>query len=259
MLARMLRSITIRLFDRRRRVARYDACMSEAAAVPRLASDLHRNTISLAIATVCTLVAFFVYRVLVPFGFTPGVVAVTAFVFWIFYSISLAVLAQVAFRRVDGETLKRWLIATTPTRRVEQVEAMLAGAGPSINVTWSVLALAAVGLILVIPGLIDSVLANALGFGVVISSWIVTIYAYAVHYARVNSIEPSIEFPGPDAQPTFADYFYLSAQIATTFSSSDVNVLTTRARRIVTGQTLIAFVFSTFIIALLISVLFLSN
>jgi hypothetical protein len=43
------------------------------------------------------------------------------------------------------------------------------------------------------------------------------------------------------------------------FPSSDVSVTTTRARRMVTGHTLIAFTFNTFIIALLISILFFTD
>jgi len=170
----------------------------------------------------------------------------------------MASLTQIVFGRVDGPTLARWLTATTPRSRAQQVETTLAGMGPRISVTWSVLAIVAVALIFVIPGLLDSVLANGLGLGVVVSSWGVTVYAYAVHYARANTAAVNLEFPGEPAVPTFSDYFYLSAQIATTFSSSDVNILTTPARRIVTGQTMIAFAFSTFIIALLISALFLS-
>ena len=103
-------------------------------------------------------------------------------------------------------------------------------------------------------------LANVLSFAVVIAAWLVTVTAYAMHYARLNTQEESIELPGRQAgPPVFADYYYLSAQIATTFSSSDVNILTTRARAVVTSQTYIAFAFSTFIIAMLISVLFLSD
>lgn len=51
--------------------------------------------------------------------------------------------------------------------------------------------------------------------------------------------------------PVFLDYYYLSAQIATTFSSSDISILTTRARAVVIGQTYISFSFSTFIITML--------
>ncbi|WJL94935.1 DUF1345 domain-containing protein [Microbacterium sp. ET2] len=156
------------------------------------------------------------------------------------------------FRKADAGTLKVWLAATnSPSRSL---------AIPSSAAQWAVLAVIAVVLVLVLPGLLDSVLANALSFAVVITAWLVTVTAYAVHYARLNTQEESLEFPGRSGiPPVFADYYYLAAQLATTFSSSDVNILTTRARAIVTGQTYIAFAFSTFIIAMLISVLFLTN
>lgn len=226
--------------------------------VPRLSSDLHRNTIALGIAAGGTVVAFFGYRAFLPAPFTPDTVALTAFVFWILYATATAVLAQVAFGRIDGDQLAHRLIATAPRRRIDRVEASFAGVGPGLNVTWSILAIAAVGLVVLIPGLVDSLLANVLAFAVVVSSWVVTIYAYAVHYARIQAREPSVQFPGAGDAPVFTDFLYLSSQLATTFSSSDVNILTTRARSVVTGQTIIAYAFTTFIVAMLIGVLFLA-
>lgn len=243
-----------------------DAAAGTAApgviAAPRLASDARRNTVAAIIAVGVTLVAFVVYHLFVDFGFTIDSVVVTSFVFWIAYSVSAAVLTQRTFARRDATTLRAWLVATTPARRRERFEAELSGAGPTLNVHWAILAMLAVALLVASPGLLDSPLANALGVGVVVSSWLVTVYAYAVHYARLDVALPSLQFPSAtDApvQPVFQDYFYLSAQIATTFSSSDVSIVTTRARRVVTGQTFIAFAFSTFIIAMLITVVFLSN
>lgn len=230
--------------------------------VPRLASDSRRNTVAFAAAAGVTVVAFFTYHAFVDFGFTPDSVIVTSFVFWVAYSVSYALLTQRVFGRRDAATLRAWLTATTPARRRERIEAELSGAGPTLNVHWAILAMLAVALLVVAPGLLDSPLANGLGVGVVVSSWLVTVYAYAVHYARLDAALPSLQFPSAtDAPvtPVFQDYFYLSAQIATTFSSSDVSIVTTTARRVVTGQTFIAFAFSTFIIAMLITVVFLSN
>jgi uncharacterized membrane protein len=232
---------------------------TRATGAPRLAADTVRNNVALLIAAAVTIVAAVVYWAFAPFGFTADVVVVVCFVFWIAYSLAFAVLTQLVFSRRDGATLHAWLVATTPASRLRRLEAEFSGAGPTLNVHWAILALLAVGLIVGAPGLIDSVLANALGVGVVISAWLVTVYAYAVHYARLDTAVPSLQFPGDATRPVFMDYFYLSAQIATTFSSSDVSITTTRARRVVTGQTLIAFAFSTFIIAMLITVVFLSN
>ncbi|WP_394552538.1 DUF1345 domain-containing protein [Agromyces sp. MMS24-JH15] len=228
------------------------------SAAPRLASDASRTWAAIAVAAAVTIAAFFIYHLVVWFRFTVDSVIVTSFVFWIAYSATYAVLTQSVFARRDHATLSAWIRTTNPVRRRQRSTGETSGAGPTANVHWAILAIATVALLVLSPGLLDSPLANALGVGVVLSAWVVTVYAYAVHYARLDLAGPSIEFPGEAAGPVFMDYFYLSAQIATTFSSSDVSILTTRARRVVTGQTFIAFGFSTFIIAMLITVLFLS-
>ena len=199
-----------------------------------------------------SLVALVGYAAVAPLRITPDTVALTTFVFWIAYSLGLLILTQLTFGKADAGTLRIWLASTnSPSRSL---------AIPATAALWAVLAEIAVTLVLVLPGLLDSPLANALSFAVVITAWLVTVTAYAVHYARLNTQEESLEFPGKKGdQAVFADYYYLAAQLATTFSSSDVNILTTRARSIVTGQTYIGFAFSTFIIAMLISVLFLTN
>ena len=224
----------------------------EVRPTPALAHEGVRNLVSLGIAAVVSLVALLGYNAIWSVRFSGDTVALTAFVFWIAYSLAFLILTQVVFGKADPHTLRAWLAATNSPRRSVAI--------PTSAAQWAVLAVLAVALVLILPGLLDSALANALSFAVVISAWLVTVTAYAMHYARLNTQEESIEFPGKTGHgPVFADYYYLSAQLATTFSSSDVNILTTRARAIVTGQTYISFAFSTFIIAMLISVLFLSN
>ncbi|MGU3643402.1 DUF1345 domain-containing protein [Microbacterium sp. C23T] len=219
---------------------------------PALAGEGRRNLVSLGVAAVVAVIALLAFNALWPIRFTTDAVVLTVFVFWIAYSLSFLALTQYTFGRVDAPTLRAWLSATnSPSRSL---------ALPASAVQWAVLALVSVILVLILPGLLDSPLANALSFVVVITAWLVTVTAYAMHYARLDSQEESFELPGKKGDaPVFADYYYLAAQIATTFSSADINVLTTRARSIVTGQTYIAFAFSTFIIALLISVLFLTT
>jgi uncharacterized membrane protein len=231
----------------------YDSVMSsDARATPRLAGEGRRNLVSLGIAALVSVLSLVGYAVFAPLRFTPDTVALTSFVFWIAYSSAFLILTQVTFGTADAPTLRRWLAATNSKSRSLAL--------PAAAAQWAVLAVLAVTLVLVLPGLLDSALANALSFAVVITAWLVTVTAYAVHYARLNTQEDSLAFPGKDGgQPVFADYYYLAAQLATTFSSSDVNILTTRARSIVTVQTYIGFAFSTFIIAMLISVLFLTN
>ena len=225
---------------------------SEVRRTPVLAREGVRNSVSLGIAAAVSLIALLGYNVVSPVRFTSDAVALTAFVFWIAYSLAFLILTQTTFGRADAQTLTAWLSATNSSNRSVAI--------PTLAAQWAVLAVLSVTLVLILPGLLDSVLANVLSFAVVIAAWLVTVTAYAMHYARLNTQEESIELPGRQpGPPVFADYYYLSAQIATTFSSSDVNILTTRARAVVTSQTYIAFAFSTFIIAMLISVLFLSD
>lgn len=215
--------------------------------VPTLASDRRRSLTALVIALPGSVVALALYSLLLPVRFTFNTLTLTAFVFWILYAAIWLLLTHRVFAGADTATLRTWLRATsTRTGRL-----------PTVNVQGSILATAAVGLYLVLPGLISSGLAGGLTVAVVLGAWLVTVSTYAVHYARLDSAEDSFELPGPAPGPVFADYYYLAAQIATTFSSSDVDVLTTRARTTVTGQSYIAFAFTTFIIALLISLLFL--
>ncbi|MFS0853916.1 DUF1345 domain-containing protein [Microbacterium sp. 179-I 3D4 NHS] len=224
----------------------------EVRRTPALAREGVRNLVSLGIAAVVSVIALFGYNAVHPVRFSGDTVALTAFVFWIAYSLAFLILTQTTFGRLDAPTLRAWLGATNSPNRSAAI--------PTLAAQWALLAVFAVTLVLLLPGLLDSVLANALSFAVVISAWLVTVTAYAMHYARLDTQEHSVDLPGEAGDgPVFADYYYLSAQIATTFSSSDVSILTTRARAIVTGQTYISFAFSTFIIAMLISVLFLSD
>lgn len=224
--------------------------MTRSVEVPALASDARRNAVALALAAAVTVIVFAAYIAIWPVRFTVNTVTLVAFVFWVAYALGYLVLTQRVFGGADAARLRRRLTATSrPSRAL-----------PPSAVQWSLLALAAVTLVLVLPDLLSSPLANALGFAVVVSAWLVTVTGYAVHYARLDTAEHAIAFPGPRGEgPVFADYYYLSGQVSTTFSSSDVNMLTTRARAVVTGQTFIAFVFSTFIIAMLITVLFMGT
>lgn len=84
--------------------------------------------------------------------------------------------------------------------------------------------------------------------------WTMIIFAYALRYLRLNVDRPGLVFPGRP-ELVWRDYFYLAVQAPTTFSTSDVEVTTTEMRGTVTAQSIIAFVFNTVIVALLVSAL----
>ncbi|MEZ3159070.1 DUF1345 domain-containing protein [Microbacterium sp. BWT-B31] len=223
--------------------------------VPLLASDFRRLALACAAGVV---IAAVVLGIIVLTGGTADstLIVVGLLSFSAGSSLVYLVHTVVLFGRADGPTLARWIAASTPRGRFGAVEASLSGTGPTIAVQWSVIAIAAVLVFTIWPGLLDRPVTVWLSILVVAASWGVTIVAYAVHYARLDAAAHCLQYP--DGNPrVFTDYVYLSVQVQTTFSTSDVSLASTAARSVVTGHTLVSFAFATVIIAMLITVLFL--
>lgn len=100
-------------------------------------------------------------------------------------------------------------------------------------------------------------------------AWLVTNVAFALHYAHlhyepVDRHEPSLTasgaggepdgfvFPG-STQPDGLDFAYLAFTVGMTFQVSDVQVTDRRCRRAVLGHGLLAFSYSTLIVALVVN------
>lgn len=234
---------------------------SAAPAPPRrapvLASDIVRLTCALAAGIVAATIAVIIIAC------TSGLSDASWIVIALFTCSAASSLFYIVhtlwiFLRVDAPTLKAWLDASTPRGRFGRLGAELSGTGPTTAVQWSIIAIASVLLFTVFPGLLRDPVTVWLNIVVVGASWLVTMVAYAVHYARLNSAVGGLEYPG-HGRLIFLDYIYLSVQVQTTFSTSDVSLTTSTARSIVTGHTLVSFAFNTVIIAMLITVLFLGH
>jgi Protein of unknown function (DUF1345) len=228
------------------------------ARTPRLASDFQRLLFSVAIGAPATAVAEGLYLAISGNGLSAVAVVVAAYIFSAASSLAYFITTFAIFQNADADSLARWVAATAPTGRLSRLQAEFAGTGPTISVQWSGLAIVSVVVLALSPDLLRQPLVIALSAAVVTTSWLVTIASYAVHYARVTATVGGLTFPG-DGGVVFWDCVYLATQVQTTFSSSDVVVETTLARRIVSGHTLVAFAFNTVIIALLIAVLFLGH
>ncbi len=91
----------------------------------------------------------------------------------------------------------------------------------------------------------------------VIASWVSVNVAFAVHYAtcyhRRDDGAPGLDFPGT-RDPTLPDFAYLSFAVGTTVGTTDVVVTSTRMRRRVLVHSLLAFVYNTVLVALVLSV-----
>ena len=174
---------------------------------------------------------------------------------WVTWSITYAFLTVRVFGRATADDLPA-LVSDIPTRWWKRLLVIGADVGPGLAVQLAVFALAAAALLPRIdtfgpaPG--QSAVLTVLVVATVITSWGVVTLSYALHYARCYAAGGGLAFPG-EAAPNFRDFCYFSAAIATTFGTTDVSVTSSRLRGIVTGHTVLTFVFNTVIIALTVS------
>ena len=99
----------------------------------------------------------------------------------------------------------------------------------------------------------------ALVAATILSAWTFLNVMFALHYAGVYSgpcrrRDPGgLEFPGK-TEPGWGEFVYQAFIIGCTFASSDVNVTSTRMRRIVVIQGVVSFFFNAIILALAINI-----
>ncbi len=98
----------------------------------------------------------------------------------------------------------------------------------------------------------------ALTFGTVITSWAFVHVVFAIYYAHEfhaemkggkKALRGGLQFPGENL-PDYWDFIYFSFTVGMTAQTSDVVVVSRRMRRLVIVHGLVAFVFTTAVIAL---------
>ncbi|WP_144720946.1 DUF1345 domain-containing protein [Agrococcus jejuensis] len=219
-------------------------------------SIMHREVVR---STVATLIAAAIMVVLVlvagllDLQITEAgeISAVTfAMLFGLYGPIFLA-LTWLAFRSLSGERLRAHLARSDERSRFVRWMFL---AGPK---SWAVLVtLAGVySVVLLTTGEARSnpllVIVCVLG---VAGTWVLMVAIFAVEYMRTWAKSDSLVFPG-DEPRTFRDFLYLSVQQSTTFSSSDVQIVRGSARSLAMVHSVVAFAYSTAIIAVFASLL----
>jgi uncharacterized membrane protein len=221
-----------------------------SAAHPFLASDIARSLLAMGI---CVALSF----VFALTGLTDrsDAMRVSLYTSWCVLVVAMTVMAFLAYGRADAPTLQRWLVATGPPKNLFR------------RFWWSSLGGGAIWWAIVGAGITMFTLVNlalqpttpsggliALCVAVVIASYAMIVVSYAVQYGRIDAEDEGFAFPG-GTRPRFIDYVYLAAQVSTTFGGSDVALTTSRARRAVMTQSLLAMAFNTVIVSLFVSVL----
>ena len=93
----------------------------------------------------------------------------------------------------------------------------------------------------------------------ILSAWTFLNVMFALHYAGVyfqrlaGKVRGGLDFPG-QAEPGWGEFVYQAFAVGCTFASSDVNITSTRMRRICAIQGVVFFFFNTIILALTINI-----
>jgi hypothetical protein len=172
---------------------------------------------------------------------------------WVGFAIAYLWLGIRAFRGVDHAELVR-RIKGSPLPRSVWKRWVLAGGGgiggPVVIAIWAFLTVSTTvlnradvpGLVLTMAGL------------TVLSCIAIITFSFAVHYARKDVGEGGLRFEGtPD--PVFSDYVYMAIGGTAAFGPQDVIVVSSSMRRTVSVQTILGWLLTTVIIAVLLSVL----
>ncbi|WP_284251801.1 DUF1345 domain-containing protein [Litorihabitans aurantiacus] len=167
------------------------------------------------------------------------------------YGPTFLLMSWSTFRRLEGPDLRaslersaersrlvRWLFLSSPTSWagtvlvIGVISVVLLATGDAVASLWIV--------VVCVTG--------------VVGSWVLMVAVMAIEYMRSWANESSMSFPGPEPR-CFTDFLYLSIQLSTTFSSADVALETRAVRRLVSLHSVLAFAYSTAIIAVFASLL----
>lgn len=218
-------------------------------------------TIVPAIATVMWLSAT------MPSGERSGLenVAVTYIIYWPLFTVVYLVWTHRAYSTRDRELLAA--AARHETVRRRSWRAFLTGtAGPTDwTISAALIAVVVTVAIAVAPELRGSPLFIVLGLATVAGSWAVMVYSFALDYMRISLLQedgaggrparPHLTFDF-DGTPRFDDYLTFALMVSTMAVTAPARMTSRQAWRIVGRNVVMAFVFNTVIVAMMVSLLF---
>lgn len=163
----------------------------------------------------------------------------------------LLVVTLLTYRKLGGESFRERLNATRPRRSAANTPTAWATAIVGI-------ALLGIGALLVAGAFGDNSVLRIAASGCLIGAWLLLLTVFALEYARMWAADEGIRFPegrSGDSGRKLRDFLYVAAQINTTFGPGDIQFTSSRARGTVTAQSIVAFLFNTVVIALLIALI----
>lgn len=167
------------------------------------------------------------------------------------YGPAFLLLTWGTFRRVQGETLRKQLLRSAGGSRLLRflfLSSPASWAGTVLFVGVASVALLSTDGTSEGPWIIPICVVGVAG------SWVLMASVMAVEYMRSWANEDSMIFPGTEER-AFTDFIYLSLQLSTTFSSSDVQLTQRGVRGLATLHSVLSFAYSTAVIAVFASLM----
>ncbi|OLT43482.1 hypothetical protein BJF86_01515 [Serinicoccus sp. CNJ-927] len=185
----------------------------------------------------------------------------TVVIWFIAYLILYTGVTLVAFARSTRRQVHTW--AQTEDRGT-WAQRYLLGTAPGPGMSIFVGATALLVTVLWLPGeLLTTSLGPAartwLAVLLVVAAWTTVAVSFTVAYLveDVQSDGAALGFPATpqEVDREFLDYVYLAVAVSSTFGTTDVDLRTPDVRRTATVHTLVAFVFNTVVLAVVVSLL----
>ncbi|MGW7412678.1 DUF1345 domain-containing protein [Streptomyces sp. NPDC054863] len=216
----------------------------------RWLSERRRSVVSLAVAACAA--------VLLPLDSVARLSAADVGVFVLFaYLLPYLALTLTAFLSVAPEQVRSW---AQREARGTFLQRYVLGTAPGPGASLFIAAAALVVAVLWLPGHFSTTFSTLprtlVALALVVVAWICVVVAFAVTFQADNLVENErgLDFPG-EQSAAWADYVYFALAAMTTFGTTDVEVTSRGMRRTVAANTVIAFVFNTVTVAILVSAL----
>jgi len=223
-------------------------------------SDLFRVLMSTAISTlVAAAVMLFLVGVLhLEYSDSTTFIVAGYLVLWPVYTAVYVGWSTLVFTRLDDAALRR-VTAADGTAERSPVQRFLGVTGAT-NTTISA-AVAAVAITIVVaqqPAFRSEPIYVGLALLTVASSWVLMVFSFAQSYLRLatgaeDGVHLKFHFPEP---ARFSDFLTLAALMSTMAATLPADVRSRAAWRVVRTNVIIAFVFNSVIIAMMVSLLF---
>lgn len=163
------------------------------------------------------------------------------------WGLLYTLITLLSYRGLRGDALRERLRRTRGSQQGSSSPAMWAS-------TIVLIALVAVGALVLGGALGTSLLISVVAALCLVGAWLMMLTVFAVEYAHMWASGRGLRFPDDeDDTRSLRDFIYAAMQINTTFGPGDLQFTTSTARGTVTAQSVVAFLFNTVIIALLIA------